>query len=139
VGGKHIGEKVSKEELIRLAKEARERAYAPYSRFKVGAALLTEDGKVFTGGNVENASYGLSICAERVAAVKAVSDGHTKFSRLVVVADTEEPCPPCGVCRQMLFEFAPDMPILMVTLRGKEKELTLRELLPEPFGDEVRK
>ena len=139
MGGKHIGEKVSKEELIRLAKEARERAYAPYSRFKVGAALLTEDGKVFTGGNVENASYGLSICAERVAAVKAVSDGHTKFSRLVVVADTEEPCPPCGVCRQMLFEFAPDMPILMVTLRGKEKELTLRELLPEPFGDEVRK
>lgn len=139
MGGKHISEKVSKEELIRLAKEARERAYAPYSKFKVGAALLTEDGKVFTGGNVENASYGLSICAERVAAVKAVSDGHTRFSRLVVVADTEEPCPPCGVCRQMLFEFAPDMPILMVTLRGKEKELTLRELLPEPFGDEVRK
>lgn len=105
----------------------------------MGAALLTEDGKVFTGGNVENASYGLSICAERVAAVKAVSEGHTRFSKLVVVADTEEPCPPCGVCRQMLFEFSPDMPVIMVNLRGKEKELTLRELLPEPFGDEVRK
>ncbi len=130
---------VSKEELIRLAKEARERAYAPYSEFKVGAALLTEDGEVFTGGNVENASYGLSVCAERVAVVKAVSEGHTKFRRLVVVADTEEPCPPCGVCRQMLYEFAPDMPVLMVNLEGKEKELTVRQLLPEPFGDEVRK
>lgn len=130
---------VSKEELIRLAKEARERAYAPYSEFKVGAALLTEDGEVFTGGNVENASYGLSVCAERVAVVKAVSEGHTKFRRLVVVADTEEPCPPCGVCRQMLYEFAPDMPVLMVNLKGKEKELTVRQLLPEPFGDEVRK
>lgn len=130
---------VSKEELIRLAKEARERAYAPYSEFKVGAALLTEDGEVFTGGNVENASYGLSVCAERVAVVKAVSEGHTKFRRLVVVADTEEPCPPCGVCRQMLYEFAPDMSVLMVNLEGKEKELTVRQLLPEPFGDEVRK
>ncbi len=130
---------VTKERLIELAKEARERAYAPYSEFKVGAALLTTDGEVFAAGNVENASYGLSICAERVALVKAVSEGYTDFQKLVIVADTEEPCPPCGICRQMLYEFSQDLPVLMVNLKGKEKESALSKLLPDAFSDRVRK
>src|SRR5438874_11098852 len=87
------------------ARQVREHAHAPFSKFKVGAALVTEDGQIITGCNVENATYGLTICAERVAVVKAVSEGHGRFRRVVVVADTAEPTPPCGACRQILWEF----------------------------------
>lgn len=119
--------------MIGAAIEARLKAYAPHSKFKVGAALLTEDGRIFTGCNVENSSYGLSICAERVAVVKAVSEGCTRFTDLVLVADCEGICTPCGACRQVLFEFNQNMNITMLNLRGGKLEATVRELLPEAF------
>jgi len=124
---------LKEEELIEMAKQARFKAYAPYSSFRVGVALLASDGRIFTGCNIENASYGLSICAERVALLKAVSEGCSDFIKLVVVADTKEPCSPCGACRQVLFEFNPDISILMVNLEGKRLVMTARELLPKPF------
>lgn len=124
---------MKEEDLIKAATEARLRAYAPYSKFKVGAALLTKDGQIFTGCNVENSSYGLSICAERAAVVKAVSEGCTGFTDLVLVADCEGICTPCGACRQVLFEFNPDMNIIMLNLRGGKLEAIARELLPEAF------
>jgi len=124
---------VKEEGLIGAAIEARLKAYAPHSKFKVGAALLTEDGRIFTGCNVENSSYGLSICAERVAVVKAVSEGCTRFTDLVLVADCEGICTPCGACRQVLFEFNQNMNITMLNLRGGKLEATVRELLPEAF------
>ncbi|MDI6892349.1 MAG: cytidine deaminase [Actinomycetota bacterium] len=124
---------MKEEDLIKAATEARLRAYAPYSKFKVGAALLTKDGQIFTGCNVENSSYGLSICAERAAVVKAVSEGCTGFTDLVLVVDCEGICTPCGACRQVLFEFNPDMNIIMLNLRGGKLEAIARELLPEAF------
>ena len=124
-----------KEKLIEMAKKARDNAYAPYSNFKVGAALLTEDGEIFTGANVENASYGLSICAERVAVFKAVSEGKRKFKAIAVVADTEKPTPPCGACRQVLAEFG-DIEVIMANLKGDVKVMKLSELLPEAFTPE---
>ena len=124
-----------KEKLIEMAKKARDNAYAPYSNFKVGAALLTEDGEIFTGANVENASYGLSICAERVAVFKAVSEGKRKFKAIAVVADTEKPTPPCGACRQVLAEFG-DLEVIMANLKGDVKVMKLSELLPEAFMPE---
>ncbi|MEW6189885.1 MAG: cytidine deaminase [Actinomycetota bacterium] len=124
---------LKEEELIEIAKQARLKAYAPYSNFRVGAALLASDGRIFTGCNIENASYGLSICAERVALLKAVSEGCSDFIKLVIVTDTKEPCSPCGACRQVLFEFNPDISILMVNLEGKQLVMTARELLPKPF------
>ncbi|HAW60152.1 MAG TPA: cytidine deaminase [Actinobacteria bacterium] len=124
---------MKEEGLIGAAIEARLKAYAPHSKFKVGAALLTEDGRIFTGCNVENSSYGLSICAERVAVVKAVSEGCTRFTDLVLVADCEGICTPCGACRQVLFEFNQNMNITMLNLRGGKLEATVRELLPEAF------
>lgn len=120
-------------ELIALATDARTRAFAPYSGFKVGAALLADDGTVVTGGNVESASYGLTICAERVAIVKGVTDGRVSFKRVVVVADTEKPTPPCGACRQLLWEFAPDAVVVLSNLTGTVKRYTLRELIPDAF------
>ena len=124
-----------KEKLIEMAKKARDNAYAPYSNFKVGAALLTEDGEIFTGANVENASYGLSICAERVAVFKAVSEGKRKLKAIAVVADTEKPTPPCGACRQVLAEFG-DIEVIMANLKGDVKVMKLSELLPEAFTPE---
>ena len=124
-----------REKLIEMAKRARENAYAPYSNFKVGAALLTEDGEIFTGANVENASYGLSICAERVAVFKAVSEGKRKFKAIAVVTDTEKPTPPCGACRQVLAEFG-DIEVIMANLKGDVKVMKLSELLPEAFTPE---
>ncbi len=118
--------------LLEMARKARENAYAPYSDFKVGAALLTESGEIFTGCNVENSSYGLSVCAERVALFKAVSEGYRKFKALAVVADTERPVPPCGACRQVLWEFG-DIDIIMSNLKGDVKVMKLSELLPEGF------
>ena len=123
------------EELLEIAKKARENAYAPYSNFKVGAAIITEDGKIFTGANVENASYGLSMCAERVAVFKAVSEGYRKFKAIAVVADTDGPVSPCGACRQVLSEFG-DMDVIMGNMKGDVKVMKLSELLPESFTPE---
>jgi cytidine deaminase len=119
--------------LVAAAKAAREHAFVPYSHFKVGAALLAEDGSVVTGCNVESASYGLTICAERVAIVKGVSEGWTRFTCVAIVADTENPTPPCGACRQLLWEFAPDAEVVLENLTGKRRTFTMRELLPYGF------
>jgi len=119
--------------LVSAATEARQRAFAPYSGFRVGAALLAEDGAVVTGCNVESASYGLTICAERVALVKGISEGRTRFTAIAVVADTERLTPPCGACRQLLWEFAPDATVTLANLRGLTAQFTMRELLPHGF------
>ena len=121
------------ENLIKLATEARENAYAPYSNFKVGAALLASNGRVFTGCNVENATYGLTVCAERVALWKAVSEGEREFVAVAVVADGERPPSPCGACRQLLWEFCDDIEVITANLRGGRQSYHLSELLPHPF------
>lgn len=121
------------EKLVRAARKARKEAYAPYSGFKVGAALLTKDGHIFTGCNVENTTYGLSICAERVVMTKAVSEGHKDFHTLVVVSDHEEPISPCGACRQFMLEFDPEMQVVMVGENGNRRRMTVAELLPHYF------
>ena len=121
------------EALVDAARAARERAVAPYSRFKVGAALETADGTIVTGCNIENSTYGLTICAERVAMFKAVSDGHTAFVRVAVVADTTDPTPPCGPCRQILWEFCGDVDIVLANLTEVKGTYRLRDLLPLPF------
>jgi cytidine deaminase len=113
--------------------EARTKAHAPFSKFKVGAALLGASGRVYTGCNVENASYGLTICAERVAIFKAVSEGEKRFAALWVVADTEELTPPCGACRQIIWEFCGDIAVTMANLKGKAQEFKMSQLLPYPF------
>jgi len=122
------------EQLLEEARAVRERAYVPYSRFKVGAALLTKSGRVFAGCNFENASLGATICAERAAAGAAISAGQREWVALAVVADYPEPVPPCGICRQVLAEFAPDMPVVMANLAGERRTLTVRELLPGVFS-----
>ena len=120
------------ERLIDVAKEAKKLAYAPYSNFKVGTSLLTGDGHVFSGCNVENTTYGLSICAERVVATKAVSEGFQDFKVLVVIGDSKDPITPCGACRQFLLEFDPMMKIIMVGMESRI-EMTVTELLPLHF------
>ena len=124
---------MTEKELIAKATEARKRAYAPYSKFLVGAALLTYRGKVYTGVNVENASYGLTVCAERVAVFKAVSQGESKFKKIAIVTDTDKPKSLCGACLQVLSEFAEDLEIVCATLRGRKKRYKLRQLLPQAF------
>jgi len=119
--------------LVQEAKKARGNAYAPYSKFKVGAALLSKKDKVYTGANVENSSYGLSMCAERVALFGAVSSGEKEFSKLAIVANTKKPITPCGACRQILLEFCDDLEIISATIKGKMKRYTLKELYPFPF------
>ena len=119
--------------LVLAAIAARERAHAPLSRFKVGAALETADGAIVTGCNVENATYGLTICAERLAMFKAVSDGHRRFTRVVVAADTPNPTPPCGACRQILWEFGGDLEVILADLTGEKRRYRLKDLFPEPF------
>ena len=121
-------------DLLRLAKAARLRAWAPYSRFRVGAALLARSGKVYTGANVENASYGLSLCAERVAFARAVSEGERKFSALAVVTGSREPATPCRACRQTLLEFGTDMRVYCANLKGDLLEDRASGLLPRRFG-----
>ena len=120
-------------EMARLAGEARARAHAPYSKFKVGAALKTRSGEIVTGCNVENASYGLTMCAERVAVFKAVSEGLSGFDAVAVVADARRLTPPCGPCRQILWEFCGDIVVHLVDVKGGTRTLRLRELLPMPF------
>lgn len=119
-----------KEKLIQLALEARLKAYAPYSDFKVGAALLTQSGKIYTGCNVENVSYGAAICAERTAAVKAVSDGERSFKALAVATASATPIAPCGICRQFLSEFGMDLQIYLVNPQGTVIETSLQECFP---------
>ncbi|MGL6095923.1 MAG: cytidine deaminase [Fimbriiglobus sp.] len=119
--------------LVTAALAARELAFAPYSQFRVGAALEADDGAVITGCNVESASYGLTLCAERVAVVKAVSEGKRRFRRVAVVADTQTLTPPCGACRQLLWEFAPDATVVLANLQGTSATFTVRELLPHGF------
>ena len=119
--------------LIDAARLAREHAVAPYSNFRVGAALLGADGTVHTGCNVENASYGLTMCAERVALLKALSEGARSFTAIAVVADTEAPTPPCGPCRQLLWEYCGDIPVLLANLAGPKGRHSMSELLPLPF------
>ena len=119
--------------LVAAARRARRRAIAPYSEFAVGAALETADGVVVTGCNIENATYGLTICAERVAMFTALAAGHRRFTRIAVVADTAEPTPPCGACRQILWEFAGDIEIVLANLRRQTGRYRLSDLLPVPF------
>jgi cytidine deaminase len=124
-----------KDLLIEAAKQARENAHAPYSNFRVGAALRSSSGRIFAGCNVENATYGLTICAERVAIFKAVSEGERGFSAIAVVTDTEVLTPPCGACRQLIWEFCGDIPVSMSNLKGKMEVVQMRELFPRPFDD----
>lgn len=123
--------------LIEEAKKARELAYAPYSKFKVGAALLTKDGRIFGGCNIENAAYSVVNCAERTAIFKAWSEGATDYAAIVVTADTKRPVPPCGACRQVLTELCPpDMKVILTNLEGDVQTLTVAELLPGAFSPE---
>jgi len=119
--------------LVDAARRAREHAVATFSGFKVGAALETAEGVVVTGCNVENATYGLTICAERVAMFKALSEGHRSFTRVAVVADTEAPTPPCGACRQILWEFGGDLEVILANLEDDKGVHRLKDLLPLPF------
>lgn len=119
--------------LVAAATAARDRAFAPFSRFQVGAALEADDGSIVAGCNVESASYGLTMCAERVAVFKGVSEGRRNFKRVAVVTDTETPTPPCGACRQVLWEFAPDAEVILANLSGTVLRFTMRELLPAAF------
>ncbi|MBR8664425.1 cytidine deaminase [Bacillus paralicheniformis] len=128
---------MTKQELIAEALKAREFAYVPYSKFKVGAALLTEDGKVYKGCNIENAAYSLCNCAERTALFKAYSEGEKSFKMLAVAADTLGPVSPCGACRQVISELcSPNMPVILTNLNGQIKEMTVQELLPGAFSSE---
>lgn len=131
-----IVENVSIEKLSKIANDMLDMAYVPYSKFPVGAALVTKEGTVYTGCNIENASYPLTNCAERTAVFKAVSEGEKDFQMLVVTGDTEGPISPCGACRQVLVEFCdPDMPVVLTNKKGDIKETTVSELLPGAFKE----
>jgi len=121
-------------ELLELARQARQNAYAPYSGFAVGAAVVAGDGRCFTGANIENASYGLACCAERVAVFKAVSEGARQITAVAVVADTTGPCSPCGACRQVLYEFGPEARLILGNLKGDQRVTSVEGLLPGAFG-----
>ncbi|HEX6922654.1 MAG TPA: cytidine deaminase [Bacillales bacterium] len=128
---------MTNEELIAEAKKAREFAYVPYSKFGVGAALLTDDGEVFHGCNIENAAYSMCNCGERTAFFKAISEGEKQFSKLAVMADSDRPVPPCGACRQVMAEFCkPDMAVILTNLNGDVEHTTVQELLPGAFTAE---
>jgi cytidine deaminase len=120
--------------LIRAAKQAKRLAYAPYSHFRVGAAIRTRQGKVYTGCNVEISSYGLTICAERTAIFKAISEGEREFTAIAVASDDPDYCPPCGACRQVLMDLAPAVDFIMINKKGQDKVVRLKDLFPYPFG-----
>ena len=124
---------MTEKELVKKANQARLKAHAPYSKFLVGAALLTKSGKVFTGANVENASYSLTVCAERVAIFKAVTEGEKELKKIVIVTDTDQPKSLCGACLQVLSEFCADLEIVCATMKGKKNRYRLRELFPKAF------
>ena len=119
--------------LIAAALAARENAFAPYSKFRVGAAIEDSGGRIHTGCNVENSTYGLTVCAARVAVLKAISEGVRKFRRVAIAADTDALTPPCGACRQILWEFCGDIEIILVNPRGKTETYRLKDLFPKPF------
>ena len=121
------------ESLVVAAKQARENAHAPYSNFRVGAALHASSGRIFGGCNIENASYGLTVCAERIAIFKALSEGERNFDAIAVVTDTERLTPPCGACRQLIWEFCGDVPVILSNIQGKTETISMHELLPIPF------
>ena len=125
--------------LVAAARRARRHAQAAYSGFKVGAAIETTDGTIITGCNIENATYGLTVCAERVAMFKALSEGHRRFCRIAIVADTAEPTPPCGACRQILWEFGGDLEVILANRRRETGRHALSELLPLPFDHRLLK
>ncbi len=126
---------MSLDSLSKSALDARENAHAPFSKFRVGAALEDASGRVHTGCNVENATYGLTVCAERVAVFKAISEGVRKFTRIAVATDTDRLTPPCGACRQILWEFCGDIEVILVNPRGASETLRMRDLFPRPFDD----
>ncbi|MBC7185524.1 MAG: cytidine deaminase [Calditrichaeota bacterium] len=123
------------DELIARAREAKERAVTPYSGFAVGAALLAADGTIYTGCNVESSSYGLTLCAERVALGKAISEGRREFVSIAIVTDLDDFCPPCGACRQLLWDYAPRLEVVLATRSGRRKHFQLRDLFPEAFDN----
>jgi cytidine deaminase len=125
--------KMNNEKLINAASEVRKRAFAPYSNFLVGAAFETADGEIVTGCNVESASYGLTVCAERAAICKAVSEGKMTFTKLAVVVDTDVLTPPCGACRQVIWEFCGDIPVILANLSGRSEIIQMKDLLPRAF------
>ncbi|MGH0592108.1 cytidine deaminase [Bacillus pretiosus] len=128
---------MDKRKYIEEANKMLAKAYIPYSKFPVGAALVTKEGKIYTGCNIENASYGLCNCAERTAIFKAVSEGERDFSYLVITGETDGPISPCGACRQVIAEFCePKMPVLLTNVKGDEKEVTVEQLLPGAFSIE---
>jgi cytidine deaminase len=124
---------IEHEALVEAARQARENAHAPYSNFRVGAALRATSGRIFGGSNVENATYGLTVCAERVAIFKAISEGERGFDAVAVVTDTDSLTPPCGACRQILWEFCGDIELVLANLSGKTETYHLKELFPKPF------
>ena len=124
-------------DLVLAARRARKHARAEYSKFRVGAALETADGTIVTGCNIENATYGLTVCAERVAMFKALSEGHRRFRRVAVVADTSDPTPPCGPCRQILWEFGGDLEVVLANMRRETARMQLKDLLPLPFDSRL--
>jgi cytidine deaminase len=128
------GTSARQQELIAVAREARERAIAPFSRFRVGAALETSDGRIYSGCNIENASYGLTVCAERVALLTALAAGDRAFKAIVVTTQGEEPTPPCGSCRQLLWEYTGDIDVLLTNLNGVTRLHRLSDLFPHPFN-----
>jgi cytidine deaminase len=133
LGPRRLRERAGDVDLVAAARRAREHADAAFSHFTVGAALETADGAVFTGCNIENATYGLTICAERVAIFKAISEGHRAFTRIAIVADTEQPTPPCGACRQILWEFGGNLEVTLANLTRETGTHRLKDLLPLPF------
>lgn len=126
-------------ELLKAATEVRENAYAPFSEFRVGSALLTDDGQIIKGSNVESASYGLTVCAERVAVWNAISQGKRHIAKIAVVADTEDLTPPCGVCRQIIWEFGGDIPVILGNLKGDSETVQMKDLLPRAFDTKFLK
>lgn len=125
-----------RKKLLEAARSARQHAFAPYSLFLVGAAVLTDDGEIITGCNIESASYGLTCCAERVALFKAISQGKRRFKCMAVVADSTHPTPPCGACRQVIWELAGDIEIVLGNLAGETKSFCMHQLFPHPFDAE---
>src|SRR5207249_12189280 len=128
--GEQVGEN---ETLISAARVARENAHAPYSNFRVGAALRATSSRIFGGCNVDNATYGLTVCAERVAIFKAISEGERGFDAIAVVTDTDSLTPPCGACRPLIWEFCGDVPVVLANLKGKTETMRMRALFPKPF------
>ena len=119
--------------LVAAAKLARENAHAPFSNFRVGAAVRANSGRIFGGCNVENATYGLTVCAERIAIFKAISEGERGFDAIAVSTDTDTLTPPCGACRQIIWEFCGDVPVILCNLKGKTETIQMRDLFPKPF------